>query len=191
MKIYDITQEVFSGKVFPGDPAPTSERVMSIARGDVCNLTNLSMCTHNGTHMDAPFHFYETGKTMEDLELSRCIGPCTVIDFNLDYTLEDMDKILKTCQKRLLLKGTGVITPELAKMFNQYGILLIGVEAQSVGSADSPIPVHLELLGQEVVILEGLQLDKVEAGDYFLSAAPIKLGGSDGAPCRAVLLDFA
>lgn len=190
MKIYDITQEVFSGKVYPGDPEPSYERVMSISKGDVCNLTKISMCAHNATHLDAPRHFYDNGKTVEQIDLSRCIGPCTVIDFDEETSPEDMIKVLGTCQKRLLLKGSGHVTLELAKLFNQYGILLVGIEGQSVGPADSPMPVHLELLGQEVVLLEGLVLADVTPGEYFLSAAPVKFGGSDGAPCRAVLLDF-
>lgn len=191
MRIYDITQEVFSGKVYPGDPVPSYERMLSISQGAACNLTKFSMCAHNATHLDAPYHFYDNGKTIEQLELSRCVGPCTVVELVNEDTKENIIAILEKCQKRLLIKGNGVVTPELAKLCNEYGILLIGVEPQSVGPADSPKPVHLELLGSEVVLLEGLVLKEVKPGDYFLSAAPIKLGGSDGAPCRALLIDFA
>ena len=63
--IIDISQEVFSCKVFPGDPPPVKDRVMSISKGDVCNLTSLSMCAHNGTHVDAPFHFIDGGRTID------------------------------------------------------------------------------------------------------------------------------
>ena len=59
MKIYDISQEVFGSKVFPGDPAPDMQAVMRIAEGGKCNLSAFFMCAHNGTHVDAPFHFYE------------------------------------------------------------------------------------------------------------------------------------
>lgn len=190
MKIYDITQELFSGKVYPGDPVPSYERVLKIAEGDPCNLTGFSMGAHNATHMDAPFHFYDNGKTIEQLELDRCVGPCSVIELPEAFEEEAIIKILENCHKRLLIKGTQEITLELAKMFNRYGILLVGVESQSVGPAASPKPVHLELLGQEVVLLEGLVLKEIAAGNYFLSAAPLKLGGCDGAPCRAILLEF-
>ena len=190
MKIYDITQELFSGKVYPGDPAPSYERIMSIEQGAVCNLTNLVMGAHNATHMDAPYHFYNAGKTVEQIELSRCIGPCTVTELPENCSGDDMTKILESCQKRLLIKGNGIVTLEIAKLLNKYGIMLIGVESQSVGPADSPMQVHLELLKEEVALLEGLVLDDIEAGDYFLCAAPIKLGGCDGAPCRALLLKF-
>ena len=76
MRIYDISQEVFSCKVFPGDPAPGGERILSIEQGDACNLTQFRMCAHNGTHVDAPYHFLQEGKTVEQLELSCFIGEC-------------------------------------------------------------------------------------------------------------------
>jgi arylformamidase len=190
MKIYDITQELFSGKVYPGDPSPSYERVLSIDQGAVCNLTSLTMGAHNATHLDAPYHFYNTGKTVEQLELSKCVGPCSVAEFQENCREEEVFKFLETCQKRLLIKGNAVVTLEMAKSFNKYGIMLVGVESQSVGPADAPRSVHLELLGSEVVLLEGLVLHEIDPGEYFLCAVPIKLGGSDGAPCRAILLDF-
>jgi len=190
MKIYDISQELFSGKVYPGDLAPTYQRTLKISEGMPCNVTTLQMCAHNGTHLDAPYHFYEEGKTIEQLELSRCIGPCTVFELEEDYEINYLKDKLEICQKRLLMKGKGVVTLEAAKLLNQYEIELVGVEGQSVGPLNGPMPVHLELLGKEVILLEGLVLKEVPEGEYILSAAPIKLGGSDGAPCRAILLDF-
>jgi arylformamidase len=190
MKIYDITQELFGGRVYPGDPAPSYERVLKIAEGAPCNLTKLQLGAHNATHLDAPFHFIDSGKTIEQLELSRCIGPCSVIDISNYVNDEELIKVLETCQKRLLIKGKSIVTLELAKIFNQLGLLLVGVEGQSVGLDDSPMAVHLELLGNEVVLLEGLVLEDITVGEYFLFAAPLKLGGSDGAPCRAILINF-
>ncbi|MBH1941875.1 cyclase family protein [Mobilitalea sibirica] len=189
MKLYDISQELFHGRVYPGDPAPEYERILKITEGAPCNLTKFNMGAHNATHLDAPYHFYENGITVEQIDLVRCVGPCTVISLS-DYTLEELQKVLKVCNKRLLIKGKDTVTLEHAKLFNNYGILLVGVEGQSVGPEDAPIPVHLELLGKEVVLLEGLVLDEIVPGNYFLSAAPIKLGKCDGAPCRAILLDF-
>lgn len=189
MKIYDITQELFGGKVYPGDPAPSYERILTIEKGDPCNLTKFQMCAHNATHMDAPAHYYTEGKTIEQVELSSCVGPCSVIDLT-DCGEAELIKRLETCQKRLLIKGDGVVTLERAKLFIRYGIVLVGIEGQSVGPDDSHEPVHFELLGKEVVILEGLVLKEVTVGEYFLSAAPLKLGGSEGAPCRAILLQM-
>lgn len=188
MKIYDITQELFNGVVYPGDVAPTYERTMKIKEGAPCNVTVLNMCAHNATHMDAPYHFLEEGKTIEELDLYKCIGDCTVLAFTEQPDINRVEEHLKTCHKRLLLKGNVIVTIQIARLLNQYGIQLIGIESQSVGPKEAPMEVHLELLHNEVVILEGVRLDEVPEGDYFLSAAPIKLGGSDGAPCRAVLI---
>lgn len=187
MKIIDITQELFNGNVYPNDPTPSYERILDMKEGAVCNLTSLKMGAHNATHLDAPFHFYQEGKTIEQLDLDRCIGPCTVIELG-EKSLEEIERLLTTCQKRLLIKGYREISLGLAKLFNQYEIALVGVESQSVGPINAPMPVHLELLGKEVVLLEGLVLNQVEEGDYYLFAAPLKLGGLDGAPCRAILL---
>lgn len=189
MKIYDISQELFTGRLFPGDPGPEYKRALKISEGAVCNLTELKLGAHNGTHMDAPYHFYDNGKTIEQLDLNRCIGLCTVADIS-GLSTEGIAEILKNCRKRLLLKCEA-IDLKTAKLLNQFGIVLIGVEGQSVGPAENPVPVHLELLKTEMVILEGLSLCDVPEGEYFLSAAPLKLGGCDGAPCRAVLIDFS
>jgi arylformamidase len=161
-----------------------------MAEGALYNLTSLQMSAHNATHLDAPFHFYENGKTIEQLELSRCIGPCSVIDITGEEEEEELIKVLEACQKRILLKGNRIVTLALAKLFNQCGIVLVGVESQSVGPIDSPMQVHRELLGEEVVLLEGVVLKDILIGDYFLFAAPLKLGGAEGAPCRAILLKF-
>jgi len=188
MEIYDITQEVFSSEVYPGDPAPSFHRPWEISKGNLYNLTVFRMCAHNGTHVDAPFHFYEKGKTIDALDLNKCIGKCTVAEFTHQPDIHEMKNVLDKSEKKLLIKGNVVVTLELAKLMNEYGIELIGVESQSVGPVEAPKAVHLELLGKEVVLLEGIRLGQVPEGNYLLFAAPIKLGGSDGAPCRAVLI---
>lgn len=190
MKIYDITQELFTSVVYPGDVPPTFIRKLNMKEGAPCNVTVLNMCAHNGTHIDAPYHFYEGARSIEQLDLTKCIGKCSVVQFEKQPDVEQMEQVLKKCEKRLLLKGNVVVTIELAKLMNEYNLELIGIEGQSVGPAEAPREVHLELLGKEVVVLEGVRLNEVEEGNYFLSAAPVKLGGSDGAPCRAVLIEF-
>ena len=93
--------------------------------------------------------------------------------------------------KRIIIKGGGVVTAEAAKVFAENGVDLVGVESQSVGPAEAPMEVHLILLGAKTVLLEGLTLQDVEEGEYFLFAAPINLGGCEGAPVRAILMgDF-
>jgi arylformamidase len=90
--------------------------------------------------------------------------------------------------KRILIKGSAVVSSEAAKVFASNGILLLGNESQTVGPEDAPMEVHLILLGSGVVLLEGIRLGEVEEGRYFLCAAPLNLSGADGSPCRAVLI---
>ena len=191
--IYDITQEVFSCKVFPGDPAPAKKQVLSIGKGDVCNLTEFSMCAHNGTHIDAPFHFLPEGGTVDQISLEKFVGDCYVAVHQGDVTGEDAVNILQKAsaagaEKRILIAGKAVVTAEAAGVFAENGIFLIGNESQTVGPEDAPRQVHLILLGAGVVLLEGIVLDGITEGRYFLSAAPLNLGGCDGAPCRAYLM---
>ena len=195
MKRYDLSQEVFSCRVYPGDPAPQFERVNSTAKGDLYNLTAFAMCAHNGTHADAPFHFLHHGKTIDELGLEPFVGMACVIEHQGEVTAEAAGEILRTAKQagaaeRLLIKGNAVVSTEAANVFAQAGILLLGVESQSVGPEEAPMAAHLALLGAGAALLEGLRMSDVPEGVYLLSAAPLKLGGADGAPCRAVLIDL-
>ena len=191
--IIDISQEVFSCKVFPGDPSPKMTRTMSIGDGSEYNLTDISMCVHNGTHVDAPFHFINDGKTIDKTELSLYVGDCCVIRREGELTSADVVDIMESAReagaaKRILIAGNAVVTSDAARAFAQSGICLIGNESQTVGPEDAPKEVHLILLGAGIVLLEGIVLTDVPEGRYFLSAAPLNLGGCDGAPCRAYLI---
>ena len=177
----DITQEVFSGAVYPGDTLPAFRRVCSLESGDDCSLTDFSMCAHNGTHMDAPSHFLRGGKSVEAIDLSRYIGRCSVYEFAGPIRAEDVAEIWA---ERVLLRGPCALTEEAARILASR-CLLVGVESQSVGDAS----IHRILLAADVVVLEGANLRAAQAGDYVLVALPLKLGGADGAPVRAVLLN--
>lgn len=196
MKIYDISQEIFSCRVYPGDPAPERKVLSSIEKGDVCNLTAFSMCAHNGTHVDAPFHFIKGGKTVDGVCLDTFVGPAYVAEHNGTVTGEDAVKILEKAEekdpgaeKRILIKGDATVSSEAAKVFASKKILLLGNESQTVGPEDAPMEVHLILLESGVVLLEGIRLADVFEGVYFLNAAPLNLSGADGSPCRAILID--
>lgn len=176
---YDITQEVFSCKVYPGDSPPSFRRAQDMARGDACTVTDITMCAHNGTHVDAPAHYIRGGKTAEELELSRFAGRCAVRSFAGRICAEELQNITAP---RLLIKGEREITPEEAALLGEK-FLLVGVETQSVG----PDEAHRVLLGKGVALLEGVRLSGIAEGEYELFAFPLKLGGCDGAPVRAVL----
>ena len=197
MKIYDISQEIFSSEVYPGDPAPHFERVLSTSAGAACNLTAFGMCAHNGTHVDAPFHFIKDGAPVDKLPLESLVGMAYVYKHDGEIGKGLAEEILRKakatcaeCASRLLIKGNATVTPDAARVFTHGGVLLVGNESQTVGPVTSPAEVHLELLGHGSVLLEGVRLNEVPEGAYFLCAAPLKLGGADGAPVRAILIEM-
>lgn len=194
--IYDITQPLFGCKVFPGDPRPEKVTVMSMEKGDICSLTRLSMCAHNGTHVDAPAHFIQNGKTLDQLDMEKMIGPAYVRSCEGEVDGEEAARILNEAallypqaRRRILIRGRAVMTEEAARVFAEQKIDLIGNESQTFGPEDAPAAVHRILLRAEVVLLEGIRLSDVKDGIYFLHAAPINLNGCEGAPCRATLMD--
>ncbi|MBO4626351.1 MAG: cyclase family protein [Lachnospiraceae bacterium] len=208
MQIYDISQEVFSCAVYPGDPSPERKWMLRMDDGAVCNLTAISMCAHNGTHVDAPFHFINEGRKIDEVDMQRWIGYAYVAEHEGVLTAADAEYILATAEaaetaqnasldaanspcdasKRILVKGNAVMSEEAARVFAERGIFLFGNESQTVGPEDAPMAVHKIMLGAQVVLLEGIRLAAVPEGVYLLHAAPINLGGADGAPCRATLL---
>ena len=192
MKLYDISQEVFSCTVYPGDPQPEKQVLYATGAGDLYNLTAFAMCAHNGTHVDAPFHFVHNGKTVDQMDLTHFVGDCYVARQEGDVTAADAEAILKKSgsAERILIAGKATVTAEAAQIFAAGGIKLLGNEGQTVGPEDAPMQVHLILLRCGIALLEGIVLDKVPEGRYFLSAAPLNLGGADGAPCRAYLIDW-
>ena len=190
MKIYDISQEVFSCDVYPGDPEPEKQILSSTAAEDLYNLSSFFMCAHNGTHIDAPFHFLHRGKTVDQMGLEIFVGDCFVARHEGEVSHADAEKILARAgsTRRILIAGDVTVTAEGAEVFAEAGICLLGNEGQTVGPEDAPMQVHLILLGRGIALLEGIVLEDVPEGQYFLSAAPLNLGGADGAPCRAYLI---
>lgn len=195
MKIYDISQEVFGCQVYPGDPTPKKMVISSMEKGDLYNLTAFSMCAHNGTHIDAPFHFIKDGKTVDSVSLDTFIGMAYVAEYNGIVSADDATEILEKAKKqnseaakRILIKGNAEVSAEAAKVFAESNILLLGNESQTVGPENAPMEVHLILLGAGAVLLEGIRLAEVSKGIYFLNAAPLNLSGADGSPCRAILI---
>ena len=195
MKVYDISQEVFGCKVYPNDPMPEKIVLKSMQKGDVYNLTAFNMCAHNGTHIDAPFHFIKDGKTIDEICLEAFVGMAYVAEHHGLVTGNDATEIIEKAKKqnleaskRILIKGEVEVSLEAAKVFASSDILLLGNEPQTVGPQNAPMAVHLTLLGANVVLLEGIRLGEVCEGVYFLNAVPLNLSGADGSPCRAVLI---
>ena len=197
MKIYDISQEVFGCQVYPGDPAPEKKVLSSMEKGDLYNLTTFSMCAHNGTHIDAPFHFLKDGKTVDAICLEAFVGMAYVAEHQGIVSGDDAMETIKKAReqnpeaaKRILIKGAAEVSLEAAKVFASSELLLLGNESQTVGPEDAPMAVHLILLAADVIPLEGIRLAEVSEGVYLLNAAPLNLSGADGSPCRALLIDI-
>lgn len=190
MLLYDITREVFSAPVYEGDPRPAKRFLNRMDEGSLYNLSTVSLCTHNGTHIDAPLHYDDEGEDIASMKLSRFCGKCTVVTIEGVLTGEDMERLLPHCERRLILHSSGkaFLSVSAARVIADSRLLLVGTDAMSIAPPfDERMP-HLELARAGVAVLEGLYLEGVEDGSYTLSALPLKLGGLEAAPCRAVLM---
>ena len=194
MKIIDISQEVLSCKVYEGDPAPKANKIIDMEDGGVYNLSALSLCAHNGTHVDAPLHFFCDGKSVDEMALEHFVGECFVAEHNGEVSQSNARAILEKArkvgaEKRILIKGEATVTEEAAQVFANAEILLLGNESQSVGPIDSPMAVHKILLSKNIVLLEGIVLDNAREGRFILNCAPLNIKGFEGSPCRAILIE--
>ena len=191
VEIIDISREILTSEVYPGDPAAKLDSIKKIRNGDDCNLSRISACLHNGTHVDAPLHFFEDGDSIDCLDPEIFIGPCTVIETPAGLlTGADVEKLFPRVCDRILLKGKGrtFLHPSAASEIAFRGCKLLGIDAPSIEKTDSDGSAHRYLLGEGVALLEGLDLTEAREGDYFLAAQPILIGGAEAAMCRALLI---
>lgn len=188
----DISTPLREGlAVWPGDPPFELSSVLSIARGDACNLGAISMSCHAGTHIDAPRHYLDGAPSIEAAPLDALIGPARVIETSAPLTSSRIESLGIGRGERILLKTGGrieALMPESAERLARIGIALVGIDALSIGADDeSGEAVHRALLGAGVWILEMLDLSNVSPGEYELIALPLRIVGADGAPARAIL----
>ncbi len=209
MKIHDITVAI-SGSVpiYEGDPTANVTFAKSIAAGDSANVSELRFGVHTGTHVDAPNHFINGTRRVHELDPQKLLGPCRVIEVPEDVVaiepehVGDIDGLTRVIFKSRnsafwsqpelgFRKDFTYITPATAKLLVENGVVLVGIDYLSIEKSGSlGHPVHVTLLEKEVVILEGVDLRKVEPGDYELICMPLKYegGGGDGSPARTVLI---
>jgi arylformamidase len=165
----------------------------------------VTMSTHTGTHVDAPSHFTHQGITVDSLELNSLVGPCQIIDLSHcdeKITAADLEKQSINQGDRILLK-TKNSTNEAAAPFNQNFVYLaadaaryltskkimtVGIDYLGIERAQPNHETHQVLFENNITIIEGLRLEHVQAGTYFLCCLPLKLQGLDAAPARAILL---
>jgi arylformamidase len=186
--IYDITAELLSAPVYSGDTAPAVTRVRSICQGQRANTSDLTMCAHNGTHIDAPLHFADDSYGIDKIPLEKCVGVAYVVSAEGDIDCDFINQYVPFDCRKLLIKGNAHFLPETAELLAKRGIHLVGVEDQSISSCEVTAVTHTAFLKKEIVLLEGIVLSDVADGKYDLCALPLKIAGIDGAPCRAILI---
>lgn len=191
MRIIDISNDLLTAEVFDGDPVPELAAVKSIADGDLYNINAIYAGLHNGTHADAPLHFIDGGKSIDEIPLEVFIGPCTVLQVSPGIiTGEVVEKYFPRNVKRLLLKSNGraFIHKSAADAMAYQGYFLIGTDGQTVEPPQSNWETHKSLLGNSITLLEGLNLSEAKNGEYFLIAPPVKISSAEAAPTRALLI---
>lgn len=209
MKIYDISLTVSPElPVWPGDPAVLLELVESMEHGAHANVSRLSAGVHIGTHVDAPYHFLNDGRTVETLPLDVLTGLCYLAqlpDGIEAITAEVLDGISLPDGVTRLLFGTRnsrfwarhekefqtdfvAMTEDGARWLVEKGIQLVGIDYLSIAPYEESAPTHRVLLEAGIIILEGLDLSEPPRGFYELYCLPLKLHGSEGAPARAILV---
>lgn len=203
--IYDISEELLTGSVYPGDPEPKLLKIERLDQEDECNLSGITACLHNGTHIDAPAHFIRGGATIEELDLETLSGKALVASFTGEISEDQMRDLLKSRKvHRLLIKGKAHLSADAARYCVKAGIRLLGTEVTSVDyehefkedeseefmdRADL-YPIHQILLGAGCLILENVVLARVPDGSYELEAYPINIAGAEASLVRAVLKPY-
>jgi arylformamidase len=207
VRYYDISLNLSSETVrWVAAPALEFMERRRINRGDATNASAVTMSVHSGTHVDAPFHFVPDGATIDALPLETFIGPALVhaVDAERYITEEHVNAIELGGTTRVLFKtrNSGLLrkpaydpdfvafSPGAARALVNRGVRLVGLDYLSVAHADEQVPVHRAFLDHGVILLEGIDLLEIEPGRYELICFPLRLRGSDGAPCRAVLRDL-
>lgn len=211
MKIYDLTVAISENvPIYEGDPRVAVESVKRIAAGDDANVSRLCCGLHTGTHVDAPNHFIDGTRRVNELDLEKLVGPCVVVE--IDEAVDAIESFhlpelgYETGVERILFKTKNsafwnepdkgfradfaYITEAAARTLADGGVKLVGIDYLSVerfGSTD--FATHRIMLEKEVVILEGIDLRDVPAGEYELICLPLKYTGGegDGAPARTIL----
>lgn len=206
MKIYDVSLAIKEDMpVWPGQPRVKISRLSTVDK-DKAMVSKLSFSSHTGTHVDAPAHFLKKGKAVDKLPLDKLIGPARVVDLRFvkrEITAGDLAAILPKRDKRVLFKTKNsrfLLQPSFksdyvylslraAKYLVSQKIALVGIDYLGIEKKGNPgHPVHKTLLSHGIIIVEGLYLDKVPAGEYMLYCLPLNVVGSEAAPARVILV---
>lgn len=205
MKVIDISRTIqVDMEMYPGDAGPQITNVSGLDEGDSYNISRITLGTHTGTHVDPPLHLIHEGAGIDRLPMNTLVGNARVLDLSSIYRpIEAGDIGPVEAGGIILLKGgpdnsgdsggsgasCGVyLSAACARYLVDIGIKTIGTDAISIGALDEEYEVHHTLLDAGIVVIEGLEMPDVEAGDYFLVCLPLKIANGDGGPARAVLI---
>jgi arylformamidase len=202
----DISVTLRTGMVYwPDNPPVQIHRHLDMALGDACNVSELAMGLHTGTHMDAPRHFLHMGKGLHEMPLEAALGPARVIEILDPESIKPDELRPQAIQQgeRLLFKTLNsthcwktdtfvedfvYLSQEAAHYLVDLGVRTVGIDYLSVGGFKKDgVETHLALLEAGIWIIEGLDLSQVQPGMYELICLPLKIAESDGAPARAIL----
>jgi len=200
LRILDASEYIECGKrYYPTLEPPQIEWLKHYDKGHDHAVSKILMPVHTATHVDAPLHFVRGGSAIDQLPLARFIGVAQVInvgrekiiDKDLLETFNIKEKMIIFKTGRRDLENYSYLTENAAKHLVEQGVRLIGIESPSVDKfKDKKYPAHKILLNAGVIIVEGLNLERVDDGRYFFVCLPLRIKGVEGAPCRAVLIDL-
>lgn len=202
MKIYDVTAPIFPGMPVYKNKPEKQPSLDSVTNGHVTE-SRLCLDVHTGTHVDAPLHMMNEGSTIETIAIEQLVRNCKVFDLtavNEKITKQDLDGLSIEADDFILFKTKNsfdeefnfefiYVAEDAATYLAEIGIAGVGVDALGIERAQDGHPTHRALMGKNIVIMEGLRLKDVQAGSYFMVAAPLKLQGTDAAPARVLLLE--
>ncbi len=208
-KLYDISVSLGDESIdFPGDTPYQRKMVQTLEDGGECNLSEITMSAHAGTHMDAPYHFCSDGKTIDQFPVEKFVLSALVVHIQNRVSIgpEELDRVNVSAGDAILFKtsnstkgwvANGVFEENFVYLSEKgadwclrKGVGLVGIDYITIEKYGSKgFPVHRKILGRGIPILEGVNLKSVPAGKYTLYCFPMKIGGGEGAPVRAVLMD--
>ncbi len=209
MKIYDISLTIQPGMVvWPGDPKVELYRKEKIEDGANANVSYMGISVHTGTHVDAPYHFLNDGSAVDVMPLEVLVGPVLVVELpdsvkQIDEEIinslsfnEPIERILfKTRNSKFWSQDAGEFHPDFvainadgAQALIDHGIKLTGIDYLSIAPYKNSRPTHEIILKAGMVVIEGVDLSKVQPGNYTLVCMPLKLKDTDGSPARVILL---
>lgn len=202
MKMYDVTGAIYEGMTVYKNKPEKQPRIKPQTNGYVTE-SRIELDVHTGTHVDAPLHMVEAGETFETISMEKLVGACKVLDLTDvedGITRADLERFAIKEGDFLLFKTKNSFSEEFmfdfvylahdgAQYLTSLGIRGVGTDALGIERSQEGHPTHKTLFAAGIIVIEGLRLQEVEQGDYFLVAAPLKLLGTDAAPARVLLFD--